>query len=225
MRNIKSVYKSLFRRVQHILKTRKNHKDRRRLSNPDVTIIANHCMGGFMYHDLGLQFQSPTINLKIIPDEFIELVEHLDYYLKQDILPCTDTTEKYPVGKIPFIDGKGFIHLYFVHYKTFEQAIAKWKERISRMNWTDIVVFMTARDGCKEETLQRFERLPYKQRICYTNDPHPEYPHTKHARLDNGKPLVGYISDMINISGKRAYECNGFDYVGFINGIDQLPYK
>ena len=216
---------SIYVRIQWLFKQFKNIVDKSRLCNNGVTIITNHCMGGFIYHDLGLQFNSPTINLKIVPDEFIELVEHLDYYLKQDIQICTDTTEKYPVGKIPFKDGDGFIHLYFVHYKTFEHAVAKWKERTMRVNWKNIVVLMTARDGCMESTLERFENLPYKQRICFTNEPYPDFPHCKYARLDNGKPLVGYISDMVNLWGKRAFECNGFDYIGFINGKDQLPYK
>lgn len=125
---------------------------------------------------------------------------------------------------IPFKNGGGAIHIFFVHYKTFADGVAKWKCRTKRMNWDNIVVFLTARDGCKESTLKRFEKLPYEQRICYTNEPYPEYPHCKHARLDNGQPLIGYISDMVNIFGKRAFECNGFDYVEFINGKNQLPY-
>ena len=176
------------------------------------------------YHDLGLQFHSPTINLKIVPDEFVEFVEHIEYYLQQEVLECFDITSPYPVGMIPYKDGKGNIHIY-VHYKTFADGVRKWKERAQRVDLKNIVVSLTARDGCEESTLQRFENLPYKQRICYTNEPHPEFPHCKYARLDNDKPLVGYISDMVNIFGKRAFECNSFDYVEFINGKEQLPYK
>ena len=121
--------------------------------------------------------------------------------------------------------GGGKIHIHFVHYKTFDDGVKKWKERATRVHLDNMVVFLTTRDGCKDSTLARFEQLPYAQRICYTNEPHTEYPHCKHARLDNGKDLKGYISDMVNIWGKRAFECNGFDYVEFINGKSQLPYK
>lgn len=219
------VVRQLYSIFQSCLKQKKNKHDRKRLTNSTVSIITNHCMGGFMYHDLGLQFSSPTINLKILPDDFIEFVENLDYYLQQEIIECKDIESTCPVGMIPFKNGGGNIHIYFVHYKTFDNGVQKWKSRTKRVNWNNIVVFLTSRDGCKESTLKRFENLPYKQRICYTNEPHPEYPHCKYARLDNGKPLVGYISDMVNIFGKRAYECNDFDYVEFINGKDLLPYK
>lgn len=219
------IMRRIYIEIQAFLKKRKNAADRKKLTNPNVSIITNHCMGGFMYHDLGLQFHSPTINLKIVPDEFIEFVEHIEYFLQQEVLECLDITSPCPVGMIPYKDGQGNIHIHFVHYKTFADGARKWKERAQRVDLKNIVVFLTARDGCEESTLQRFENLPYQQRICYTNEPHPEFPHCKYARLDNSKPLVGYISDMVNIFGKRAFECNGFNYVEFINGKDQLPYK
>lgn len=44
---------------------------RRRLVNKDITILANNCNAGFIYHDLGLQFKSPTINLFFFKDHFL----------------------------------------------------------------------------------------------------------------------------------------------------------
>ena len=50
----------------------KNHEWRlfkkrriRKLANPDFTIIASNCVGTIIYHDLGVPFLSPTINLTI----------------------------------------------------------------------------------------------------------------------------------------------------------------
>lgn len=212
-------------KLQHFFKPYRNKIQCHRLKNKDVSIITNHCMGGFIYHDMGLQFLTPTINLKILPDDFIELVEHLEYYMQQPVYEAHIDGSPCPVGMIPQILGGKNLYIHFVHYKTFEEGKAKWEERAKRINWNNIVVMMTARDGCEESTLARFEQLSYKQRICYTNEPHPKYPHCKYARLDNGKKLVGYISDMVNIWGKRAFECNGFDYIGFLNGESQLPYK
>lgn len=50
----------LFRRIF------RNKFDRLRLQNKDFSIISNHCMGGIISHDLGLEFKSPTVNLKIV---------------------------------------------------------------------------------------------------------------------------------------------------------------
>ncbi len=223
MNHLVSVF---YNRVQNCFKYIKNVIDRKYLKNTNVSIISNHCMGGFIYHDLGLKFMSPTINLKILPDDFIELLEHLEYYMAQNIIEVEIPDSPCPVGMIPRRAGSqgDFIYIHFVHYRTFEQAKEKWVERSKRINWDNIVVMMTARDGCNESTLRRFECLPYSQRICYTNEPHHEYPHCKHVRLDDGSQLKGYISDMVNIFGKRAFECNGFNYVDFLNGGGQSSY-
>lgn len=69
-------------------------------------------MGGIIYHDLGCKFLSYTINLKILPDDFVELLSHLKYYLTQDILQATEMNENYPVGKISKYDGNGFIYIF-----------------------------------------------------------------------------------------------------------------
>jgi hypothetical protein len=62
-------------------------------------------MGGFIYHDMGLQFLTPTINLKILPDDFIELVEHLEYYMQQPVQEAHIDGSPCPVGMIPQIGG------------------------------------------------------------------------------------------------------------------------
>lgn len=217
--------KSIRGRLQLLLRRIRNYRQRNLLLRTDFTLISNHCMGGIMYHDLGLRFQSPTINLKILPDDYIEFVEHLEYYLKQEIEHAPEMEGTFPVGKIARMDGDGYIYIYFVHYHSFEDAVSKWKSRTKRTNWDNMIILMTARDGCEYETLQRFEALSYERKVCFTLKHYPEFPHCKYARLDNGGELKGDISDMVSINGKRAYECNSFDYVGLINGNTELNYE
>lgn len=193
----------------------RNRWDRFRLKNDGFTIISNHCMGGIMYHDLGKPFLSPTINLKIVPDDFIEFVEHLDYYLDQEIRE-ESSDEKYPVGSLERIGG-GKLVLYFVHYDSFLDAVNKWNARKVRINRNKLFFLMTARDGCDYSTLERFNMLPHKNKLCFTLKKYPEFESTHYARLDSGKVLKGYISDIVSVWGKRAYQCNGFDYVKFLN--------
>lgn len=202
--------------LQSYFKPLKNKRDRKKLKNDNFSIITNHCMGGFIYHDLGKKFLSPTINLKILPDDFIEFVKHLEHYLSQEIIPAPEKKENYPVGKIKRIEG-GYIYIYFVHYTDFNEAVKTWHNRAKRINWDNLFIMMTARDGCQYSTLQDFDKLKYESKICFTSEPHTEFTSCKYARLDNGKPLKGYISDMVNIYGKRAFECNGFDYIQFLN--------
>lgn len=51
---------------------------RKRLKNKNFSLITNNCTGGFIYHDLGLRFNSPTINLFFYKDHFFTFLEHLE---------------------------------------------------------------------------------------------------------------------------------------------------
>lgn len=57
-------------------------KETRQLKNRDFSIIAPNCIGGVIYHRLGMQFLSPTINL-CIPDkkQYVRFAANLRHYL------------------------------------------------------------------------------------------------------------------------------------------------
>lgn len=187
----------------------RNKIDRLRFNNQNVSIITNHCMGGIICHDLGIQFNSPTVNLKILPSDFIKLVENLEEYMQKEIVEIEENSVSYPVGML------GDIKLWFVHYKTFEQAVAAWNRRKKRINWDNIRVMLTVREECSDEILSRFEKLPFKK-VAFANEKHPKFPSAIFANK-NGKPLSGYISDIVNVFGKRGYQTGGFDYIKFLN--------
>ena len=108
----------------------RNVYDRFRLEkNADFSIISNHCMGGIISHDLGLEFKSPTVNLKILPDDFIKFVENLEHYLFLPIEEKFETGISYPIGLL------GDVTLYFVHYSSFEEAVKCWNRRKERVNY------------------------------------------------------------------------------------------
>ncbi len=46
-------------------------KMRKALRNKEFTLLSNNCNGGFIYHDLGLQFLSPTINMFFYHDHYL----------------------------------------------------------------------------------------------------------------------------------------------------------
>ena len=187
----------------------RNAKMRKQLKNKP-SIIANHCIGGIVSHDLGLQFLSPTVNLKILPDDFIKFVENLEEYLS--IEPIKIESElPYPVAKLKDIT------IYFVHYKSFEEAVAKWNERKQRVDFDNIRVMMTVRDGAQYETLERFDKLPYKK-VMFDEVPHEEFASAVYVHRARKKPLGNvYISDIVTMTGKRAFELTGFDLVDFLN--------
>ena len=62
--------------------------DKKRLKNPDVTILSNCCVGGMLYHDFKLRFLSPTINLNIPFEDFLKYCNKLPKYKNQKIMEC-----------------------------------------------------------------------------------------------------------------------------------------
>lgn len=59
----------------------------------------------------------------------------------------------------------GFI---FVHYKTSEEALEKWETRKRRIDPDNLYIIGCEKDGCTYETIQRFDKLPYKNKAILT---------------------------------------------------------
>ena len=70
----------------------------------------------------------------------------------------------YPVAYL------GDLTLFLVHYHSIEEAQKKWDERKRRINWENIVIINTDREGMTEELKGRFEKLPYRK-VMFVNSP------------------------------------------------------
>ena len=127
----------LKKELLNILHERINAKNRKMLMNTEPTLICSNCAGGFIYHWLGLQFQSPFINLFLTPEDFIKALENFDEFIDTPIKECKTSGKEYPVG----IGALG-IKIYFMHYKTFKEAIEKWNDRKTRINKDNMGVML-----------------------------------------------------------------------------------
>lgn len=201
MQNIGKKFRKLIR----------NRIERRKIKNKDFTILSNTCIGGVICNDLGHRFLSPTINLYITPSQFVKFLENLDYYLSLEIEPV-ETKLKYPVGKL------GDIILYFKHYKTIEQAIQKWNERKKRINKDNLFIMMTDRWCLPYEYLERFNKLSYENKVCFTHKRYDEFECCKVVEKWKDAHCVGVITDVANIFGKRLYQyAKDFNYITWLN--------
>ena len=110
--------------------------------NQDFTIIARDCIGGVIYHQLGLEFLTPTINLFFTPEYFNALCLHLKEYLTADLVELKDDEVSYPVGQLcPKEEYRlSPVRVDFMHYETFKEAFDKWEERKQRINWNRIYI-------------------------------------------------------------------------------------
>lgn len=178
----------------------------------------NYCnelyWGGVVSHELGLRFNSPTVNLWFKPEEFIRFLSRLEYYL-YDCKICMDENISnqygYPVGKLDDIN------VYFTHYESFEQAERKWNERLQRINMDNLYIIMVEKDGCTEEDIFAFENLKYNHKVIFTAKEYPQYCSTYYiprSEVDenNVKNLCDYQS---KFTGKRWLD--EFDWISFLN--------
>lgn len=110
-------------------------KKYKKLKDKDFSIICNDCCGGCIYNDIGMKFLSPTINLYINNQDFLNYIKHIKEYNATNIEEIA-SDEKYPIGQIK-PDGLHTITLKFMHYPTFEIAKEKWYERVKRINYNN----------------------------------------------------------------------------------------
>lgn len=81
---IKTKITVFLRRIFFIKKLRK------RLKNKNFSIIASNCNGCVITYDLGIRYNSPTVNLYFKPREFIELCSNLEFYMNQSLVQIYD---------------------------------------------------------------------------------------------------------------------------------------
>lgn len=191
-----------------------NAEMRRELKTDDITIISENCNGGIISHDLGLQFCSPTINLFMQAADFIKFCEKLEHYIAIDeFLDCEDgeaaESKEYPVAYL------GDIRLFLVHYNTIGEAQAAWNRRKERINWSNIVIVATDRDGMTDELKDRFEKLPYRK-VMFTHLPDEKHSSCFYISGYEKDDCVGIVTDHNNWNGTRPID--QFDYVSFLNG-------
>lgn len=183
---------------------------RRLLKNKNFSLISNNCLGGMITHDLGVQFNSPTVNLEIRdPDEYLLFLENLKYYVYAEIEEITSTDKPFPVGLL----GKRIV-VYFSHYKLFEEAVSAWRRRADRINWDNLFIMIQESPVLTYDYLQRFDRLPYSRKVAIT---HVYYPDIQCGFYISGVDysIPGRILQASNRFGGIYYD--SFDWVAFFN--------
>ncbi|MDO4378757.1 MAG: DUF1919 domain-containing protein [Erysipelotrichia bacterium] len=191
------------------------NKQKHKNKNMNPTIISNNCVGGVIYHRLGLKFNSPTINLWIGGEDYLEFVKNLEYYKNCSVEEVKDTKEPYPVGKIvPKDNNHRPVLLHFQHYDSFEEAKKKWNERYKRINYDNLFFIWEFYDNkYNKQLIYEFDNLPVKK---------AEIIHNRIDGLQNacfidfGEPNpIAKVFEKDGLSGKLYLD--KFDYIKFLN--------
>jgi len=171
-----------------------------------ITIISNNCLAAYLYQDYKIEYQSPTIGLQIIPEEFVELCHYFEDYINEELkLDDAPVKEKYAalygereVKDLGFpIASLNNISIYLQHYKSFEEAKNKWDRRVKRINYERLFfILVDAESNLSRKLLLQFDSLPINKKILTGN-------------IDNGD-----IDSVIFIPGigekKTWFECGKY---------------
>lgn len=176
----------------------------KKLKAENFSIISQNCIGGMFYHDMGMQFLSPTIDLFFKEPDFVKFAMNLEHYLSCELQMRWEET--YPVGTLDDIT------VYFMHYDTCQEAKESWDRRKQRVNFEKIIVVATDRNGFDEVVLESWKQIPYPKVLFTVN--------SRYAR-EAGSVLFlryqdqGFVPDLI--PGREFYK----DGV-LMNTINQL---
>ena len=182
---------------------------RHKLKNTSFSLLTNNCCGGYIMHDLGVQFNSPFINLWLKPCDFIKYLENIEHYTEAKLYFVSSEYD-YPVAQL------NDITIYFAHYKSEEEAQTKWIERQSRIDTNNLYVIMLQSNGWQYEDLVRFDNLPIKNKVIFTYKKYPEIDSSFYIKGFEEKEDVGtcgYYTKWYSIL--KNYDC--FPLVNWFN--------
>lgn len=161
---------------------------RKKLNKTKFTIISNNCWGGEVYECYNLIKQSPTIGLYFMSKDYIKFIKNIHFYLDlplkfinpveskyYDLVKNQKRYGTYPVARL------GDIEIFFMHYVSRDQARTKWNRRVKRINWDHILYKFNDQNGCTQEDIDEFIKLPVKNKICFTV--HDEYVKEPYIKL------------------------------------------
>ncbi len=200
--------------VQSQIRKHKNQKfekscrDRIKVNN--FSIICSTCIGGVIYHRLGMQFLSPTINLWFYQGEFIRFIRDLPHYMAQE-LNFVPSEWDFPVAKLDDV------RIMFNHAKTEDEAREAWNSRRSRINYDNLYIILYDRDGVTREDIESLRSIPCKRLVVLSEREYPDLDYVKTIH----KPPKPRPNDCTFLDkdefGMRTFE-KQFDFIAWLNG-------
>lgn len=187
---------------------------RKRIKNKDFTILCINCIGGCIYHRLGMEFRSPTINLIINAHDFVPFCLNLDHYLNQKV-HFVPSEYNYPVGVLHGDENIGIpdVKIQFNHYNDEKEATEKWEHRKKRINKDNLYIIMYRWSGITAEELHMLDNYPCKNKVLLSKFPEPIVDWECYIKPQNKKTDTYLDKDIFGI----RYIEKKYDFVSFLN--------
>ena len=210
--------KEYLRKIRLYINKIGSKKRRKKLKIENPTIISNNCWGGIVSQYLGIKYYTPTVGLYFFAEEYIKFLERFDYYIEQKLKIIDTKDSKYYKNMLKkkeenAIVGKlDDVEIVFLHMKTGKEAIEKWNKRVQRINKKYIIFKFCEQNECTKKHVERFEKLPFKNKICFTTKDYPGY-----------KSVIWFKDQVKNKEVVRdSYESHKYlNIIDYINNMEE----
>lgn len=127
------------------------------------------------------------------------------YYLEQELkfsnhsryndLQLLREKNPYPLGLLDDVE------IHFLHYGSSTEAAEKWNRRKARIDWEHLYVkFAMDKDYADEQLLEAFERMSYRNKICFSRESYSNPINFKMKRyVEDGAQLFQQCFKEINL--------------------------
>ena len=174
------------------------------------SLITNNCHGVMIYKQLRSRYESPTIALQILPEEFWKFCGELERYLGAELAEYREPSDEHKrylehmFGYVPREYPLGLVDdvmVVFQHDKSFSEAEAKWNRRKSRVDFNSLAYMLHAKNETYGDSIQRFLDLGLPHSVVITEG--FDYPGAYRFDVPEGKDCFCYGSN-----GKKLIEAN-----------------
>ena len=187
-------------------------KLRSTLKNHDFSLFSPNCYAGIIYHRLGLEFTSPTINLLFpIKKQYLRFVSNLEYYLQKELVFIDDPQYPHPVAMLEDVK------LVFNHYDSVEQAAEAWNRRRKKVNYSNIFIIFDDIADAQYQDLVEFNQIKCAGKVILTAKKYDDIPNTiQISKYKHSGNMKAYLLDKSIWTGKNAAD-KDFDFIRWLN--------
>lgn len=166
------------------------------LKHKSFTIISNNCFGGWIYQKYKIGYQSPTVGMFILGDDYIKFIKNLKHYIDYSIrfiepeeahntVWLENNVEKfghYPIGRIDDVD------IHFLHAKSSDKAESDWNRRKKRIDYKHVIVKYSMQNAWSEENYKAFVDwdFPDENKLLFTTEKKYGKPYEILFKCDKG---------------------------------------
>ncbi len=127
----------------------------------EISIFSDTCWGGMLYHSLGMRMNTVLVNTSVEPEDYLELLSNLSYYLSCPMEQYKERSALMP--PIGILGGK--VKIMFNHYLNFQEGAAAWNRRLERINYNNLFIQMG--NFTNYEQVKQFSEISIKNKVGF----------------------------------------------------------